>query len=98
MEDGLAGARSGIDHRAIAAFRQATLVGYACRDAQKMSKRRFVALRSFVQRFDVLVRNHKNMHRRLRVDIIKGECAIVAMNDTCRNGAVDNLTKDTIGF
>jgi hypothetical protein len=98
MKDGLACACACVDDCAIAALGESLLVGDARGDAQEMAEQSFIPLRSFVQRFDVIVRDDEHMHGRLRIDVAQGDASLVLVNNVGSNLARNNLAKKAILF
>jgi len=98
MKDGLTGFVVAVEDRPVPAGGDPQVARDDGRPPQHRAHQHVVVGRQFVQRRDMAAGYDQDMHRGLRVDIIKGKCAIVAMDDSCRNGAFDNLAKDTIGF
>ena len=70
VENRLAGRRARVHHDAMA-LRQAMLLGQLRRYTVQMSQQMLIALTSLCCGGEVLPGNHQQMHRGLRVDVVK---------------------------
>ena len=98
MKDGLTYACARVDNCAIAALGEPLLVGNARGDPQEMAERSFVSLRSFVEGFHVIARENEHMHGRLRIDVAKGDRALILVDNVCGNLARDDSAKEALLF
>src|SRR5262249_37174349 len=56
-----------------------------------------VLLRQLIVRRNHLFRNDDDVNRGLRVDVVKGQAALVLVNDLRRDFSLDDLQKDVVG-
>lgn len=80
MKNGLAGAGAGIYDRAITTIRKPRVICDARGHSQQMPQQALIALRRFVQRLKMFLRNHQQVRRRLRIDVANHKGPIVLMN------------------
>lgn len=81
MKDGLARARIAVDHRPVAALCNAFLRRNFSRNLKQSAKQLGILRLRIVQGWDGLARDHQDMHRRLRIDIAKGDDLRILIND-----------------
>jgi hypothetical protein len=98
VKDGLARARARIYHGAVTALGESLFVGDAGGDAQQVSERSLIFLRSIVKRVDVLARDDQHMNGRLRVEIAKGDAQFVLVDDIGGKLARDDSTEKAALF
>ena len=96
MKNRLAGARAGINHRAITAVAKSRIVSQPGADPQEVTEQRFISLRSFIKRFNMTERNHEHVSGRLWVNILNGDAAIILMHELRRNCAGDDFAEETV--
>lgn len=92
---GLPAICSCIDHHPIA-FREAFVPGNLCPGQQEVTQQVRVLLAGVGCGTDVLARNHKEMHRRLRVDVAECIAAVVAEDRLGGNCAFDDFAEQAI--
>jgi len=61
-----------------------------------MAQQGFVFLRRLVQRLHVFERNHEHMSRRLRIDVLDHDAAIVLMDKLARNVTSDDFAEEAV--
>jgi hypothetical protein len=85
MKHRLTGAGAGIDHSAIAGFRQSLLIRDPRGDAQQVAQQMFMLLRTFIQRLQMFNRNHEEVGWGLRIYVTNDYRAIVAVHEVRGN-------------
>src|SRR5262249_17770359 len=91
----LAGLLLAVQNEAIAVL-QAKLHRQLRRDEMEMTDQVAVGVGQIRVRRNHLARNDQNVHRRLRVDVVKRQAAVIFVDDLGRNLAVDDLLKDVV--
>jgi len=97
MEDGLSGVGPCVDNRAVAGLVDLLRFGDAPSHEREMSKQGFIPRGHVVEGADVLLRNDKNVDRRLGIDVFKGEASVILKHDARGNFLSGELAKQTIG-
>ena len=77
VEHGLTGGGVTVEHRAVSAFGESALGGDCSRTADHRTHEGIVAALDVVHRRDVFARNDEDVHRRLRIDVVEGDKAVV---------------------
>jgi hypothetical protein len=86
-----------VEHGAVARFVHAAIPGYPARDTVHVSQDLVIPGVQVVESRDVLLGNHQDMKRGLRVDVLEGVDAIV-LEDlfrrylTCKNAAEEAIS------
>ena len=80
VKNRLAGARAGVDDDAESAS-DCKLAGKLGGHAVEVADQRLVGGIGLERRRKVFARNDQQMHRRLRVDVVKGEAGIIGIGD-----------------
>src|SRR5215470_3305428 len=98
---GLAGVAVGVEDRPKAAG-QPSLLGERGGPSDQLAHDAIVARLDVVQRCDMPLRHDEDMGRRLRIDVVEGEDAVVLVDDRSRHLALDDLAEkavahDTLG-
>lgn len=93
MKHRLASARSGIGYRTIACG-DLMVARELCADQVHMSDKVFILFRCFQRGGEMLPRNHQQMNRGLRVDVLECQAAVVGIDDLGGNLARDDLAED----
>jgi hypothetical protein len=93
MEYRLAGVASGVRNDPIAGLRQPLLFRHVGTGYQELSQEIGVLIAAVLYRCHMFFRDDKGMDRRLRVDIVKGQRAIILVHDLGRDRLLNNLAK-----
>jgi hypothetical protein len=80
MEDGLAGARTIVEDRAIS-IEQVTLAGELCGNQMELADHRLILVRSVVERNEMFSRDKQNVGGRLRADVLEREYVGILVDD-----------------
>ena len=67
------------------------------RHRHQMSQQRRMLRQRIRQRSDVLLRNYKQVNRRLRMDVVEGNRQRIVMNTLRRNLTGNDLAEQTVG-
>ena len=94
MKDGLPRRRS--EDRAVSALGVAVFLGEGRGPAHHLADQGVVSRRKIVQRRDVPARHDQHVHRRLRVDVLEGDDAIVLIDNRRGNLAGDDLAEQAV--
>jgi len=92
VEDGLPGLSAGVDHGA--PVLQAGIFGHLGGHQQEVSQQGAIGGLRFFKAGDVLARNHKQVHRGLRLDIGKGNAVLVFMDPLGWDLAAQDASED----
>jgi hypothetical protein len=94
--DGLSAVRASVRDHAIAALGDALLRGELTRHTEEMSHELLIFHFQRIDRFDMFVWYDQDMSRRNGINVAKGCCLIVLMDDDCFGFIIHDLTKDAI--
>lgn len=92
MVDGLPAILAGVDHQSVAAV-EAQLPGEAGGLRHHVGEQFAVVGGEIVHRGVVAGRDHQNVHRSLRVDVVESNHSLIAVNEVGRDLTVDDSTE-----
>jgi len=98
MKNRLTSVTAVVDHQPIATALEASFLCDTLRDKEQMTDPFAVFLPHAVNIRDMVFRNDKDMCRRLRIDVLKGDGKIILMYKPCRDRFLDDLAEDAILF
>ncbi len=81
MKHRLPSARAVINYRPITPISKSLRVCHSRGNPKQVAQQRLVFLRSIVQRFNVFVRNHQQVSRRLRINIANNDRRVVLVDE-----------------
>jgi hypothetical protein len=91
MRHGFAAIGAVVDHEPKSGFTQPFLFGHELRHAEEMSQQRLVAEFRGGDTLNFLFGDDEQMYRRLRMDIVEGQAAVILKGDSGGNFAGDDL-------
>src|ERR1044072_1904772 len=95
MRHAFARIRSAVDDDTVTSLVDAHLFREITGDEQKFSKESAIRFARSSQTWDDFFRHDQNMHRRLRIHILKGNRVFVLPNDLGRNFGRDNFFENS---
>jgi hypothetical protein len=93
VKDRLSSITVAVDHRAVAAGVVAPVSRDRCRPARQLAHQRVVCSRHLVERRNVPLRNHHDMQRRLRIDVLERQQVFVFMHTFRGNFSGDDFAE-----
>ena len=97
MKDCLAGIAIGVEDRSVAARRQAAFAGDSGRPPHQFADEPVVLGAELVERRDMPFRYDQHVGRRLRVDVVEGDDAIVLVDQRRGNLTPDDFAEQAVG-
>ena len=94
MRNAFARIRSAVDDDAVTALREIEFFRHHSRSEQQFPEQRLIGIRRLSQPPNAVLRNDEHVHRRLRIDIMKGEHVVVFVNDFRRNFAANDFLEN----
>ena len=94
MKNRLTGIPSHIGHHSISGLAQALVGPDFLTYHEEVRKQVAILSRHVLQRLHVALRYHKHMNRRLWIDVMKSQDAVVLKRDFRRNGSVYDTTEN----
>jgi hypothetical protein len=98
VEHGLAGAGAGIDHGPETGIRVALFVRHPRPNAKQVPQQDLILLRSVVERFEMLARDHQQVRRRLGINVTNHHAPFILMNEVARYVTGDDPAKQATLF
>jgi hypothetical protein len=96
MKDGLPGFRSGIDDGAVSGG-EVELAGQFGGNPVQMAKHRLIGFPGFLGRCEMLSGNYQDVHRSLRIDVMKSNRGFILVHDPGRNLLGHDFAKNALG-